>query len=384
MDFYERLGVSKDANSADLKKAYRKLALEHHPDRNQGSKDAELKFRGVTEAYETLRDPEKRARYDGLGAKASNGRRGGHRGFDSSERNPFNQDLGGGLNGAFRSRKSSDADPAHEQLARGEPLRVRVPLTLSDVDRGVTKRIRVSVLNTCGPCDGSGSTEGTGRSTCGKCGGRGEIDMEQPSLFSHSMSASVCPICSGEGSVHEMACSACRGQGRSPREIEIDVEVPPGVTSKHTITLRGRGNVGPGGGPRGDVIAMLDMEEDPDLTRRDADLLVELRTTFARAALGWVFEIPTIHGDVEVLVPPGTQSGQILRIRGEGLPVLGGSGRGDLLVHVTVWTPEELTPEQRDALWDLFTVESPPPKSVSQEDGGLWSRVRAAFRGKRG
>ena len=381
MDFYERLGVPKDASTEDIKKAYRKLALEYHPDRNQGSKEAEEKFKAVTEAYETLRDPEKRARYDRFGPEGMKGRPGGFGGFDFTDAvEIFMRDFGGGFGGAFEDlfgarRRGGTAAPR-----KGRSLRVRLPLTLSEVATGVTKRIRVAVLEPCDVCNGTGAAGGSDLTTCPTCGGTGEERVVQRSVFGQFMSVSVCRTCSGEGKVIESACPTCRADGRIRKEVELDVEVPPGVSSENFITIRGRGNVGPRGGPRGDVVVLLEVEDDPRFARRGADLLFDLPITFSQAALGDELEVPTVDGTERVQVPAGVQSGQVVRLRGKGLPVLEGRGHGDLLVHVVVWTPDRLTREQEEALKALREVEAPAPDSVTPaSEGGFWSKVKEAF-----
>ncbi len=381
MDYYERLGVSREASTDEVKKAYRQLALEYHPDRNQGSKEAEEKFKAVTEAYEVLRDPEKRARYDRFGAEGVKGRAGGFGGFDFADAvEIFMRDFGGGFGGAFEDLFGAGRRGATSGPRKGKSLRVRLPLTLAEVSSGVTKRIRVAVLEPCEACEGSGAAGGAGLTTCPTCGGSGEERVVQRSVFGQFMSVSVCRTCGGEGKVVESACPTCKADGRLRKEIEVDVEVPPGVSSENFITLRGRGNVGPRGGPRGDIVVLLEVEDDPRFARRGADLLYELPVTFSQAALGDEIGVPTIEGNVQVEIPAGIQSGQVIRLRGNGLPVLEGRGRGDLLVHVRVWTPERLSDEQEEALRRLRQVEAPAPATVEAgAERGFWSRVKEAF-----
>jgi molecular chaperone DnaJ len=376
-DYYTELGVARDATTEDIKKAYRKLALQYHPDRNDGSKDAEERFKQVTEAYEVLRDPEKRARYDRYGSEGLRGG-GGFAGFDFADAvEVFMRDFGGfgGLEDLFgqgRRRRAPDR--------KGQGLRVRLPLTLKEVATGVTKRIRVALLDPCDACDGTGAADGTGTVTCPTCGGSGEERLVQRSVFGQFMSVTVCRRCSGEGQIIESQCPRCHGDGRMRVEHEIDVEVPPGVTSENFITLRGRGNVGPRNGPRGDIAVLLEVEDDPRFVRDGPNLLYELPVTFGQAALGDEVQVPTVDDMVSLTIPAGVQSGQVLRIRGMGLPELEGRGRGDQLVRVVVWTPENLTPELEEALENLRAVEPDAPQQVDRSrDKGFWSRVKEVF-----
>ena len=328
------MGVSRDASTEEIKKAYRKLALEYHPDRNQGSKEAEEKFKAVTEAYETLRDPDKRSQYDRFGAEGLKGRPGGFSGsgFDFTDaveslharfrrrirRRAF-EDLIRCRAGGGRARGASEGQVAPRTTAADAWL---------EVATGVTKRIRVSVLDPCDNCGGTGSADGKQLATCPTCGGSGEERIVQRSVFGQFMSVSVCRTCSGEGKVIEAACPVCHADGRVRKEVEVDVEVPPGVSSENFITLRGRGNVGPRGGPRGDIVVLLEVEEDPRFARRDADLLFELPVTFTQAALGDDVEVPDRgRPRRSVQVPAGIQSGQVIRLKGKGLPALEGRGQ---------------------------------------------------------
>ncbi|MEZ4423251.1 MAG: molecular chaperone DnaJ [Gemmatimonadota bacterium] len=375
-DYYELLGVTRTASADDIKKAYRKKALEYHPDRNAGSKESEEAFKQVTEAYEILRDPDKRARYDRYGVEGVKGRGGGPQGgFDFADAvEVFMRDFGGF--GGFEDLFGGRARRGPRSTA-GQTVRLRLPLTLSEVATGVTKRLRVALLDPCGLCGGSGAADGKGTTRCPTCGGSGEERVVQRSVFGQFVSVTVCRTCRGEGSIIEQQCARCHGDGRERVEREIEVQVPAGVSSEHFITLRGQGNAGPRGGPRGDIAVMLEVEEDPRFARQGADLLYELTVTFAQAALGADVEVPTVDEPVHVTVPAGVQTGQVLRLRGMGLPHVEGRGKGDQLVRVVVWTPERLTGEQETLFKRLREVESPPP--ARGEGKGFWSRVKEAF-----
>jgi molecular chaperone DnaJ len=382
-DYYELLNVPRDADVDTIKKAYRRVALQHHPDRNQGSKESEERFKEVTEAYEVLRDPEKRAVYDRYGKQGLKGRGsgpGGFTGFDFSDAiEIFMRDFGGfgAFEEIFGTRRQRREAPR-----KGQSIRVRLPLSLVEVAKGVTKRIRVSLLESCDECGGSGAAPGSGPVRCPSCDGSGEDRRVQTSILGQFVSVTPCRRCGGRGEVITESCSRCRGEGRTRGEQEIDVEIPPGVSSENFITVRGKGNVGPRGGPRGDVIVLLEVEEDPRFVRQGADLLHRLPVTFSQAALGAEVEVPAIEGTLQVSVPAGVQSGEVIRIRGRGLPELEGRGRGDQLVEVVVWTPERLTPEQEQALKALQEMEDPAPSSVAERSrSGFWSRVREALSG---
>jgi molecular chaperone DnaJ len=383
-DFYQLLGVSRTADTDEIKKAYRQLALKYHPDRNDGSKESEERFKEVTEAYEALRDPEKRAVYDRYGEQGLKGRQGpgGYGGFDFSDAiEVFMRDFGGfgGLEDLFGMRGARTSRAASR---KGQTVRLRLPLTLQDVAHGAKRKLRVSLLDVCEACAGSGAEAGSAPTPCGVCGGSGEERHVQRSVFGQFVSVQPCRTCGGEGRVIEHPCSKCRGDGRIRAEREIEIEVPAGVTSENFITLRGQGSAGPRGGPRGDVVVLLEVQEDDRFVRDGQDLIVELPVTFAQAALGDEVEIPTVDGSARVTVPAGVQGGEMLRLRGLGLPDLDGRGRGDELVRILVWTPEDLTPEQEAALQQLKEVETPAPDRIGRRSRkGFWSRVKEAFTG---
>jgi molecular chaperone DnaJ len=379
-DYYERLGVTRDATTEEIKKAYRKLALKYHPDRNEGSKEAESRFREVTEAYEVLRDPDKRATYDRYGEQGLRGSP-GFGGFDFSDAiEIFMRDFGGfgGFEEIFGGRRGGMS--GRREPSRGQTIRVRLPLTLKDVRTGVTKKIRVALLEPCESCHGSGAASGTSPSPCRTCGGSGEERHVQRSVFGQFVSVGPCRTCGGEGRVIEDPCPACRGEGRTKEDRELEVEVPAGVGSDNFLTLRGRGNAGPRGGSRGDIIVLLEVKEDPRFQRDGENLLHELPITFGQAALGDDVEVPTVDGAVRMTIPAGIQTGEILRLRGMGLPGIHGRGRGDQLVRIRVWTPQHLTKDQERILMELKEVENPPPRGAESGDGkGFWAKFKEAF-----
>ena len=381
-DYYELLGVSRDAGAEEIKKAYRKLALKYHPDRNEGSKEAEARFKEVTEAYEVLRDSEKRAMYDRYGKQGVRGAGAGGPSFDFSDAiEVFMRDFGGfsGLEDLFGM---GGARGQRTKTRKGQTVRIRLPLTLSEVATGVTKKVRVALLDECEACNGTGAASGTRPAPCPNCGGAGEERHVQRSVFGQFVSVQPCRSCGGEGRVIQDPCKACRGEGRLRSEREIEVEVPAGVTSENFLTLRGRGSVGPRGGPRGDLVVLLEVEDDPRFVRKGSDLIHELPVTFTQAALGSEVEVPTIEGSARLKIPGGIQSGELLRLKGLGLPELNGTIRGDQLVRVIVWIPEDLSAEQEELLLRLSEVEGQPPDTVRRgQRKGFWSKVKEAFTG---
>ena len=381
-DYYDILGVDRDADENAIKKAYRKLALKYHPDRNGGSEEAEEKFKEATEAYEVLRDPEKRARYDRFGHTGGGGRSGAYGGFDFSDAlEIFMRDFGGfGLDDLFGGRGRGGRGRRGGGPQQGSDVRLQLPITLEEVATGVERTLRVDVQNPCDACNGTGAEGGGSATVCDTCGGSGEVRRVQRSMLGQLMSVTPCPTCRGEGRVIEDKCSACGGTGTEEGERELEVKVPAGVSSGDYITLRGQGNVGRRGGRRGDVYVVLEVEEDERFVREGADLYYELPITYSQAVLGDTVEVPTILGSEELEIPKGTQSGTILRLRAKGLPHLQAAGRGDQLVRVAVWVPDRVDGEHEELLRRLRELEGEAPTQLDRDDsGGFWSKVRQAF-----
>lgn len=383
-DYYQLLGVSRDADAEEIKKAYRKLALKYHPDRNDGSKEAEERFKEITQAYEVLRDADKRQVYDRYGEQGLRGQPGAGfgQGFDFSDAiEVFMRDFGGfgGFGDLFGQQRGSRGRAGPR---KGQSLKVRLPLTLTDVMTGTTRTLKVAVLEQCDACGGSGAEGGGGATPCATCGGTGEERVQMQGLMGRMVAVQPCRRCGGEGRVIEDPCKRCNGDGRVRSHREVTVEVPPGVTSENYITLRGEGSVGPRGGPRGDILVLLEVEDDPRFVRDGADLLTELPVTFAQAALGADVRVSGVEEQVSVKVPSGIQSGTVLRVRGRGLPELQGHVRGDLLVRVVVYTPRDLDGAQRQVMERLREVEEAAPDRIPRDEGrGFWSRVKEAFSG---
>ncbi|HET9039330.1 MAG TPA: molecular chaperone DnaJ [Gemmatimonadales bacterium] len=374
-EFYALLGVARDATEADIKKAYRKLAMEYHPDRNPAP-EAEARFKEITEAYEVLRDPQKRATYDRYGKAGLGGAAGGFGGFhhvDLSEAlNIFMRDFGGmgGLESLFGGGRGRGPDER-----RGQDVRVTVKLSLADVATGVKKTVRFKAPDRCAVCEGSGAKPGTKPSTCTTCGGSGEVRRATRSMFGQFVSVSACPTCAGEGVVVLEPCEVCRGEGRVRAEKTVIVEIPAGVSGNNYLTLRGQGASGPRNGPPGDLLVMLDIKDDDRFERQGDDLIFDLPLSFSQVALGVEVTVPTPYGDEQVKVAAGTQPETIVRLRGRGLPVLGQSAKGDLIVRVHVWTPERLSADQERLFRELAAHEGEPPK----RSPGFWSKLKEAL-----
>ena len=371
-EFYHLLGVARDASEADIKKAYRKLAMEYHPDRNNAPA-AEAKFKEITEAYEILRDPQKRAAYDRYGKAAFGAGRGGAGGFshvDLAEAlNIFMRDFGGFdsmFGGAVRAQTES---------RRGQDIRVTVKVSLDEVATGAKRTIKLKTLERCTACDGQGARKGTKPHSCGTCGGSGEVRRAARSLFGQFVSVAPCPSCNGEGTVIAHPCEECRGDGRIRAERSVAVEIPAGVSEQNYLTLRGQGAAGARNGPSGDLLVMIEVKDDERFERDGDNLIHDLPLSFSQAALGLTATVPTPYGDEKVAVPPGTQTGTVFRVKGKGLPRLGQGGKGDLNVRVHVWTPEALTEEQIRLFKEVGLLEGAPPKRGES----FWARIREAL-----
>jgi molecular chaperone DnaJ len=381
-DYYEILGVSRDADAETIKKAYRKLALQYHPDRNGGDKAAEEKFKEATEAYEVLRDVDKRAAYDryghaGVKAGAAGGGGFGRGGFGFEEAlNVFMRDFGGfgGMEDLFGggARRRGGAQ-------RGKDVRVRLPITLQEVATGARKTLKLRVLDPCAACGATGSADAEPAAPCETCQGMGEIRRVQRSVFGQFVSSTLCPTCGGEGKRIKSPCKVCQGDGRQRADRTVEVEIPAGVSSDNYLTLRGQGNVGPRGGPRGDVVVVIEVEEDPRFIRQGEDLIYDLAVSFSQAALGAEVEVPTVTGMEKVQIPAGFQSGNVLTLRGRGLPQLGGGAKGDQHLRVHVWTPTQLTSEQEELFRRLAELEGPVPGGEGKSRQGFWDKVKGAF-----
>ena len=355
-DYYEVLGVGKDADDTAIKKAYRKLAVQYHPDKNPGDTTAEEKFREATEAYEVLRDSEKRARYDryghaGVGAESPFGGAGGYGGqgydFDLSDAlRAFMRDFGGGGFGDF----FGEAAGGRRRSGRGRDLQVKVKLTLEEVASGAEKKIKLRKQVNCSTCEGSGSRGGARPQTCPQCNGQGQVRRVQRTLLGQFMNVVTCPQCHGEGTIVSDPCPDCNGTGHVRGEATVSVKIPAGVTTGNYLTLKGQGDVGERGGPAGDVLVVVEELEHELFERHGDDVLINVPVSTIDLALGTKVQVPTVDGRVALKIPAGTQSHKVFRMRGKGVPHLHGGGRGDQLVRIIGWTPQQVGRDDKKAL----------------------------------
>ncbi len=362
-DFYEVLGVGRSASADEIKKAYRTVALKHHPDRNPDDPAAEERFKEASAAYQVLSDPERRAQYDRFG-HAAFAQGGGQGGFDFSA-GGF-EDIFGDIFGGGRGRRTRD------RARRGDDLRYDLEIDFEAAVFGVEETIRVPRLNECESCEGSGARKGTSRETCGACGGSGQMRYQQ-GLFSI---AKTCGECRGEGTVLRDPCPACRGHGAVRREQTLSVRIPAGVDTGSRLKLRGEGEAGQRGGPAGDLYVVIHVRSHEIFEREGNDVLCEVPIGFTQAALGAEIEAPTPHGKVKMKIPAGTQSGRVFRLKGKGVPDLRGYGTGDTLVRVAVETPRKLTARQRELLEEFAQLSGEEVHPIAK---GFFDKVKEMF-----
>jgi len=366
VDYYELLGVSRDADGASIKSAYRKLAMEYHPDRNGGCKDNEAKFKSISAAYDCLKDPQKRAAYDRFGHAAfQQGGGGGHPGADFGDIGDiFETIFGSAFGGGGR-----------QQARRGADLRYDMEVSLDQAYDGQTREIEIEVSQACETCHGSGATPGTEARRCNLCSGHGKVRAKQGFFVVER----PCPNCHGAGQVIENPCRSCGGEGRVDRPQKLEVEIPPGVDTGTRIRLSGKGEAGPRGAPPGDLYIFVHVRPHPVFQREGTTLITRVPISFTTAALGDTIEIPDLGGEShEVSIPAGIQSGKQLRVRGGGMPVLQGRGRGDMVVEIVVETPTKLTKAQREILQQFRETET---GDECPESRGFFEKLKSAFGG---
>ncbi len=378
-DYYEVLEVSKQATKEEIKKAYRKQALKYHPDKNPGDKKAEENFKEAAEAYEVLSNDDKRARYDrfghaGVGGAASNGFGGAHMTMDdifSSFGDIFGDAFGGF--GAFGggSRRS-------RRVNKGSNLRVKVKLTLQEIEHGTDKKIKVTKYDTCDTCGGTGAADASSVATCATCHGSGHVTRLTNTLLGQMQTSSVCPSCGGEGKTITKKCTTCYGEGIVQKEEIIKINIPAGVGKGMQMTVGGKGNAARRGGINGDLLVVIDEEEHSELIREGNDLIYNLFISIPDAVLGTHVEVPTVDNKVKIKIEPGTQPGKILRLRGKGLPEVNGYGKGDLLVNVNVWIPKSINRDEAKVVEKFRESESFVPKP-DKNDKNFFERMRGYF-----
>ena len=375
-DYYEVLEVPKTASAEEIKKAYRKKAIQYHPDKNPGDKEAEEKFKEAAEAYEVLSDPQKRQRYDQFGFQGVGGAAGGYGSAGMSMDDIFAQfgDLfeSWGMGGSFSSFFGGGGGGARRRVRRGTDLRVKVRLTLEEIATGVEKKIKVRKLVPCKDCQGTGSADGKDGDTCPTCKGSGYVIRNQRGIFGMMQTQSACPTCGGEGKVIKNKCPHCGGEGVVRDEEIITIKIPAGVSGGMQIPIQGKGNAAPHGGINGDLLVLIEEEEHKDLVRDGSDLIYNLLLDMPTAVLGGQVKIPTLGGEAKITITPGTQPGKVLRMRGKGLPVIDQYARqygtGDLLINVGVYIPEHLSKDERKLIEQLQDSPNIAPGSADKKN----------------
>jgi molecular chaperone DnaJ len=375
-DYYEILGVSREAGEVEIKKSYRQMALKFHPDKNPDDKDAEESFKEAAEAYEILSSPEKRQRYDQFGHQGVGGAGSQHMNMDDifsqfgdvfGGHNPF-ESFFGGSGGGGRSR----------HVNKGSNIRIKVKLTLQDIANGVEKKIKVNKFNSCEPCKGTGAANGSSFNTCSTCNGAGQVRRVTNTILGQMQTTSTCPGCHGEGQTITKKCNECHGSGLTKGEEVISINIPAGVGDGMQVNVGGKGNAAERGGMAGDLMVVIEETPDSNLTRDGNNLLFELYLNMSDAALGTSVEIPTVDGKVKVNIEAGTQSGRVLRLKGKGLPQLNSYHKGDLLVNINVWTPTKLTSEEKEILEKLRSSENFKP-NPGKDDKSFFEKMKEYF-----
>ena len=372
-DYYEVLGVDKNATADEIKKAYRKKAIQYHPDKNPGDKEAEEKFKEAAEAYEVLSDPQKRQRYDQFGHAGMSGDAGFSGGGMSMEDifSRFGDLFGGAGFGDLFGGGFSSGRAGRQRVMRGSDLRVKVKLTLEEIATGVDKKIRIKKQVPCPDCHGTGAADGQVE-TCSQCHGTGRVVKTQRTLLGMMQVQDACPVCHGEGKIVRNKCPHCGGEGVVRADEVISIHIPAGVMDGMQLTMQGKGNAAPRGGVNGDLLVLVEEVEHPDLVRDGSDLVYNLLLSVPTAVLGGQVEVPTLTGKVKVTIAPGTQPGKVLRLRGKGLPTIDQYGRqyatGDMLINVGVYIPEHLSRDEKKLMEQLAASDNVKPTSSDRKN----------------
>jgi molecular chaperone DnaJ len=385
-DFYEILGISKSATADEIKKAYRKVAMQYHPDRNPGDKAAEEKFKEAAEAYEILSDADKKAQYDRFGHQAFSPGRSGGGGFSGGGMNmddifsqfgdifgdesPFGSFFGGG------GRRSSGG--GRSRGVRGSNLRVKIKLNYEEIAKGASKTIKVKKYVGCSTCSGSGAKDKNSMNTCGTCGGSGQVRRVQNTFLGQMQTVTTCPTCNGEGSTITNKCTSCKGEGRVYGEETVTIEIPAGVQEGMQLSVGGKGNAGERGGANGDLIVLIEEEPHAQLHRDGLNVAYDLHISFADAVFGIQVEVPTVDGRAKIKIPAGTQSGKIFRLKGKGFPNVNSYEKGDQLIQVNVWTPQHVSNEEKAMLEKMQHSANFIPKP-DKNDKSFFDKVREMF-----
>lgn len=384
-DYYEILGVAKGASVDEIKKAYRKVAMQYHPDRNPGDKSAEEKFKEAAEAYEILSDADKRSQYDRFGhaGVSGNGRGFGGSGNMNMEDifSQFGDIFGEDIFGSFFGGGAGTGTRGGQRArgTRGSTLRIKLKLNFEEIAKGVTKSIKVKKYIPCTTCSGSGAKDKGSVQNCGTCGGSGQVRKVTNTFLGQMQTVTTCPTCSGEGSVVTAKCASCKGEGRVFSEETVTIDIPAGVQEGMQLNVGGRGNAGERGGPAGDLIVLIEEEPHPELVRDGLNVAFELHISFPDAVFGTQVEVPTIDGRAKIKIPPGTQSGKIFRLKGKGFPSVQNSyEKGDQLIHVNVWTPQNVTAEEKALLEKMNNSPNFKP-NPDKNERSFFDKVKEMF-----
>ncbi len=380
-DYYEILGVTKNSTSDEIKKSYRKVAMQYHPDRNTGDKAAEEKFKEAAEAYEVLSDSEKRAQYDRFGHAAVNNGRGGFNGGGMNMDDIFSQFgdvFGDDLFGSFFGGRRGGGGNSRSHGIRGSNLRIKIKLSYEEIAKGVTKNIKVKKHVACGTCHGSGAKDKASIQTCGTCGGSGQVRRVSNTFLGQMQTVTTCPTCNGEGSTITSKCVVCKGDGRVFGEEVVNIDIPAGVQEGMQLSASGKGNAGERGGTPGDLIILIEEESHPELQRDGLNVAFDLHIPFTDAVFGTQLEVPTIDGKAKIRIPPGTQGGKIFRLKGKGFPSVNSYEKGDQLIHVNVWVPQQVSAEEKAILEKLKESQNFQPKPDKNEKS-FFEKVKEMF-----
>ena len=381
-DYYEVLGVQKNANADEIKKAYRKAAIQYHPDKNPGDKEAEEKFKEAAEAYDVLSNPDKRARYDqfgqaGMGGAAGGGAGGfggGFGGFSMEDIfSQFGDIFGGHFGGGFRSSGGG------RTVNRGSDIRIKVRLTLAEIATGVTKKLKINKTVACDKCGGSGARDNNSFATCATCNGSGYVTRVENTFFGRMQTQGVCPTCGGTGKTISNPCDKCHGEGTLRGQEVVEIKIPAGVGEGMALTVSGKGNAAPHGGINGDLLVIIEEEANPELLRDGNDLIHNLNITIPTALLGGTVEVPTVDGRAKIKIAPGTHAGKVLRLGGKGLPDVNGYGRGDELVVVDITIPSKLNAEEK-RLVEQLSGQPGFQRAESVKNQNIFERMKSFFR----
>ena len=355
-DYYEILGVAKSASADEIKKAYRKVAMQFHPDRNPGDKSAEDKFKEAAEAYEVLSDQEKKAQYDRYGHAGVNSR-GGFGGGQGQGMNMddifsnfgdiFGDDIFGSFFGGGGGGGRQRSAGGKSRGTRGSNLRIKLKMNYEEIAKGASKTVKVKKYTGCTSCGGSGAKDKSSVQSCGPCGGSGQVRKVTNTFLGQMQTVGTCPTCNGEGSTITSKCTSCKGEGRVYTEETISIDIPAGVQDGMQLSLSGKGNTGERGGAPGDLIVLIEEEPHAELQRDSLNVIFDMHISFPDAVFGANLEVPTIDGRAKIKIPPGTQSGKIFRLKGKGFPSINSYEKGDQLIHVNVWTPQELSADEK-------------------------------------